>query len=162
MNRAGGYMNRAREHGIQWGAVVLGWVVAVLAGLAIGLILNGLYDLVVDAPVRPGRITFGAFFLSLLTGFLAYLVGGYVAGRRAGAAGGINGAMTAVFGLILGIVLTIILVILSVLATGGEGLTGAPVGLAGAGGGFFAVLLLFLFNLLGGYVGGKLGESYRR
>src|SRR3712207_2981701 len=127
MDRASGYVNRSRERGVHWGAVILGWVVAVLAGIVIGLILRGLYALVAEVPVERGEVAAGAVILSLLTGFLAYLVGGYVAGRRAGASDGLNRAMTAVFGLVVGIVAAIVWVVLSLIITGGKGLPAAPV-----------------------------------
>ncbi|HSK99499.1 MAG TPA: hypothetical protein VK869_04110 [Rubrobacteraceae bacterium] len=162
MNRSSGLVNRSREWGINWGAVVLGWVVAVLVGLVISLILQGVYALVAEAPRAGQEAATAVLILTVLTGFAAYLVGGYVAGRRAGSAGGLNGAMTAVFGLIVGIVVAIILVILSLIAFGGEGLPTAPVGFGGvAEGAFLAVLLVFVANLLGGYLGGRLGEVGR-
>lgn len=159
MNRA---MGRARESGIQWGAVGLGWIVALLASIVIDIILRGLYLLAVDPPIDFELFTAGALILSLISGFLAYLLGGFVAGLRAGVSGGLNGAMTAVFGLIVGIILSIILVILSLIVSGGEGLPTAPVGLELAEGAFLAVLLLLLVNLAGGYLGGRLGASRRR
>ncbi|MCV5831223.1 hypothetical protein OFN28_31650, partial [Escherichia coli] len=44
-----------------------------------------------------------------VSGFFAYLLGGYVAGRRAGTSGGVNGAMTALVGLCVGGVLVSVL-----------------------------------------------------
>lgn len=163
MNRSGrGFASRSREWGIDWGAVVLGWVVAVVVGLVISLILQGVYALVAEAPREGQEAATAVLVLSVLTGFAAYLVGGYVAGRRAGSAGGLNGAMTAVFGIVVGIVLAIILIVLSLIAFGGEGLPTAPVGFGGiAEGAFLAVLLVFVANLLGGYLGGRLGGSGR-
>ncbi len=101
MNRASRYVNRAGKRGIRWGAVVLGWVAAVLAGIMIGLVLGGLYNWVAEGPVERGEAATAAFIIPLLAGFLAYLIGGYVAGRRAGVSGGLNGAMTAIFGLLV-------------------------------------------------------------
>lgn len=161
MTRSGGYANRARERGIQWPAVVLGWVVAVVAGIVIGLVLRGIYALIATTPVDPTEAGVAALILSVLTGFLGYLVGGYVAGKMARTGGGLNGAMTAVFGLIVGTVVAIIWVVLAVLFTGGE-VPRAPIGLGPAGGAFLAGLSLFLVNLLGGYLGGKWGEPSRR
>jgi tetrahydromethanopterin S-methyltransferase subunit F len=154
MNRA---MDRSREGGLQWGPIALGWVVAVVAGIIIGFIVGGLYNLVAAEPVQRAEPGGASFILSLITGFLAYLIGGYVAGRMVRASGGLNGAMTAVFGLIVGIVVAIILVLLSLLFTGGE-MPRAPVGLGAAGGYFLGGLILFLINLVGGYLGGELGE----
>ncbi len=162
MNWSSGFVSRSRERGIHWGAVVLGWVVAVLVGFVISLILQGAYALVAEAPGEGQEAATATFIISVLTGFVAYLVGGYVAGRRAGASGGLNGAMTAVFGLVVGIVVAIILVFLSLVVFGGEQLPTAPVGFGGiAEGAFLAGLLLLVVNLLGGYLGGRLGESGR-
>ncbi len=133
-----------------------------MASFVIGLILSGLYALVAEAPVERAESATAAVILSLLTGFLAYLLGGYFAGRRAGASGGLNGAMTAVFGLVVGIVVAIVWIVFSLIVAGGETLPAAPVGLGQiAGGAFLAGLILFVVNLLGGYLGGKLGEPGR-
>lgn len=132
MNRSSGFVNRSREWGIDWRAGVLGWIVAVLVGLVLSLILQGVYALVAEAPREGQEAATAVLVLTVLMGFAAYLVGGYVAGRRAGSAGGLNGAMTAVLGIIVGIVVAIILVILSLVAFGGEGLPTAPVGFGGS------------------------------
>ncbi len=162
MNRASRYVNRAGKRGIHWGAVVLGWVVAALTGIMIGFVLGGLYNLVAEVRVERGEDATAAFIIPLLAGFLAYLIGGYVAGRRAGVSGDLNGAMTAVFGLVVGIVVAIVWVVLSLIVAGGERLPTAPVGFGQiAEGAFLAGLILFLVNLPGGYLGGKLGEPGR-
>ena len=159
MNRMSEYLDRSRKRGIHWGAVVLGWGVAVLASFVIGLLLSGLYALMAEASAERATAT---MILSLLSGFLAYLLGGYFAGRRAGTSGGLNGAMTAVFGLVVGIVVAIVWIVLSLIVAGIETLPAAPVGLGQiAGGAFLAGLILFVVNLLGGYLGGKLGEPGR-
>lgn len=161
-NRAGAYADRAKERGVNRGAVESGWVVAVAAGILIGAASRGTYGLVAGLPVERGEVVAAAVITSLLTGSLSYLAGGYAAGRMAGAPGGVNGAMTAVFGLALGIVLGLVLAGLGLIAFGGDGLPAAPVGFGGiAGGAFLAGLVLFLANLFGGYVGGKLGEPSR-
>ncbi len=146
---------RARPPGIKWGAVALGWVVAVIAGIIFNLLLRILAGLFVEFPLEPAELTAAVVVVSLLSGFLAYLVGGYAAGRSARVSGGLNGAMTAVFGVILGIVLAVILAIFDVILTGGVALPPVNFGLAGAA--LLAGLILFLVNLLGGYIGGKLG-----
>src|SRR5215212_2244878 len=101
-------------------------------------------------------LTLAALLASLISGFLAYLVGGYVAGWRARASGGFNGAMTAVLGLVVGIVLALLLAVLLALS-GGGGFPSSPIGFGEAGAGLLTGLLLFGANLLGGYLGGKLG-----
>src|SRR3712207_9410484 len=109
---------RQRSPGIKWGAVALGWVVAVVAGIVINFILRILFGLFVEFPPDPTELTVGVIVVSLLSGFLAYLVGGYAAGRSARVSGGLNGAMTAVVGFILGIILGIIFGFLDLLLIG--------------------------------------------
>lgn len=145
--------------GIRWGSVALGWLVATVVGALISLIFGGLYGLVDEPATRGGEITAGFVVTSLVSGFLAYLAGGFVAGRSAGHSGGLNGAMTAVFGLILGVIVGAILAILGV--TFAEGVAMPPANFGLAGGVLLAGLVLFLVNLFGGYVGGKLGEPSR-
>jgi FtsH-binding integral membrane protein len=136
-------LRRARAGGIRWGAVALGWLAAGGEGTA-------------------AELTVGALLVSLLSGFLAYLVGGFVASKRARVSGGLNGAMTAVFGLVVGIVLALLLVILLALSSGGGDFPTGPIGFGEAGAGFLTGLLSFAANLLGGYLGGKLGAPSGR
>lgn len=132
------------------------------AHIVIGLILRGLYGLVAGAPTEAGEAATGTLIMSLLTGFLAYLVGGYVAGRRAGSSGGLNGAMTAVLGIVVGMVLAIVWVIATLIFTGGDALSATPMGFGAiVAGTFLAGVLLLMVDLLGGYLGGKLGEPGR-
>ena len=152
-------MNGNARKGIRWGSVVLGWLVAVVAGSVMSLFFTGLYGLVGEPPAEGGEVTAGAIIASLVSGFLAYLLGGFVAGRYAGYSGGLNGAMTAVFGLIVGLVVGTILSVLGTTFAGGVAIPPANFGLAG--GVVLAGLFLFLVNLFGGYVGGKLGEPSR-
>ncbi len=67
-----------------------------------------------------------------------------------------NGAMTAVFGVILGIILAIIFLSFDLVLTGAVALPPVSFGMAGMA--LIAGLVHFLVNLLGGYIGGKLGE----
>ena len=152
-------MNGNAGKGIRWGSVALGWLVAVVVGSLTSLLLSGLYGLVDGAPAEGGEITLGFVVISLVSGFLAYLAGGFVAGRSAGYSGGLNGAMTAVFGLALGLVVGAILTVLGV--TFSEGVAMPPANFGLAGDVLLAGLVLFLVNLFGGYVGGKLGEPSR-
>ena len=115
-----------------------------------------LYGLVVEPPLERGEFTATVVVISLVSGFLAYLVGGYVAGRSARYSGGLNGAMTAVFGLALGLILASILTVFGVIFPEGVAVPPACFGLIGEP--LLAGLILFLVNLFGGYVGGKLGE----
>ncbi len=146
-------MNGNADRGIRWGSVALGWAVAVVVGLLLSLVFGGLYGLVGDPPAEGGEITAGFVVISLVSGFLAYLAGGFAAGRSAGYAGGLNGAMTAVFGLILGLVVGVILAVLGV--TFAQGVAMPPANFGLTGGLLLAGLILFLVNLFGGYVGAR-------
>jgi hypothetical protein len=137
---------------IRWEGVALGWLVAIPAGLLLSPLLRGAYDALTGASVMPGKFTSGLVIVSLVSGFLAYLFGGYVAGKFARRAGGLHGAMTAILGAATG----------AVLATFGVAVSGGIlVTVIGLGFGEVTAstaLALFLAYLFGGYIGGKLGE----
>lgn len=143
--------------GLSWKSIVVGWLVAAVTGLVVSPLLLSLYGIVAPPPIERGDFTAGLVTVSLVSGFLAYLAGGYVAARTAHRSGGLHGAMAAVFGLAVGIVLTLILTPFGAVFV--EGVAAPPVGFGLArqavmtGG-----LPLFLVNLFAGYVGGKLGE----
>ncbi len=161
MNRA---LSSSRQRGIEWGAVALGWVVAILVGILLALILGGIFGIAASGtgPAVTGQTGAGLAIGSLIFGFLAYLAGGYVAGSRANSAKPLNGAMTAILNLIVGLVLAIIATLL-ILLIGGSDFPPGPIGaLSATGGGFLGVLIAFLVNLAGGYAGGKLAESRGR
>jgi membrane associated rhomboid family serine protease len=122
-------------------------------------IVRILYGFVVEPPAERGEFTVAIVVISVVSGFLAHLVGGWVAGRLAGRSGGLNGAMTAVFGLALGLFLTAMLSSLGLVFS--EGVAIPPVGFGITGWAVLAGLILFLVNLFGGFVGGKLGEPSR-
>ena len=149
-------MKDSRGRGIHWGGAALGWIVASAAGALLSSVFRFLYGLVAGPPAERGEFTATIVAISLVAGFVAYLLGGYVAGRVAGASGGLNGAMTAVLGLAVGLVLTAVLAAFGVLFS--EGVAVPPAGFGFAGAALLAGLVLFLANLMGGYVGGKLGE----
>ena len=136
----------------RWEGVALGWLVALPAGLLLGPLFRAAYDATTGSAVTPGKFTAGLVIVSLVSGFLAYLFGGYVAGRFARKAGGLHGAMTAVLGAAMG----------AVLAAFGIAVSGGVlVALFGLGFGEVTAstaIALFLAYLFGGYVGGKLGE----
>ena len=148
--------------GIRWDAVVFGWAVAVFVGILTNILFRQIYGLLAEPPVVAGELTATVVVISGTSGFLSYLVGGYAAAKRARHSGGGHGALTAVFGLIVGVVLGIVLVLFA--AVLGEGVVEvvvppASVGPIGAVWAFGAIL--FLINLFGGLVGGKLGEPSR-
>jgi hypothetical protein len=137
---------------IRWEGVALGWLVAILAGLLLSPLLREAYDALTGASVMPGKLTSGLVIVSLVSGFLAYLFGGYVAGKFARRAGGLHGAMTAILGAATGAILGTFGIVVS---------GGILVTLIGVGFGEVTAstaLALFLAYLFGGYVGGKLGE----
>lgn len=137
----------------------MGWLVAVLGGVVISLALNLLYELATDFPVERGEFTLSVVVISLVSGFQAYLVAGFVAGRLAQRSGGLNGAMTALFGLITGLILAIVLDTYGVVFP--EGVASPPACFGLTTEALLAGLVLFLFNLFGAYLGGQLGEPYR-
>ncbi len=149
-------MSRQAKRGIQWWAVALGWTVAVLAGLVLSPILGALYGLFAELPNEGAQLTAVAIVISLVSGFLAHVAGGYTAARLARVSGALHGAMTAVFGLALGMVLAVILSVFGTIISWGMAMP--PVSFGLAGGALFTALLLFLGNLLGGYLGGKWGQ----
>ncbi len=91
-------MEGSGRKGVNWGSVALGWLVAVLTGVVTSPLLRALYGLVAEPSAERGEFTAAVIVISLVSGFLAYLVGGFVAARSARYSGGLNGAMTAVFG----------------------------------------------------------------
>ena len=132
--------------------MALGWLVAIPAGLLLSPTVRGAYDALTGASVLPGKFTAGLVIVSLVSGFLAYLFGGYVAARFARRAGGLHGAMTAILGAATGAILG---------AFGVAVAGGIPVALIGLGPGQVmasSALALFSAYLFGGYIGGKLGE----
>ncbi|QYJ16003.1 hypothetical protein Rxycam_01833 [Rubrobacter xylanophilus DSM 9941] len=143
--------------GANWSAVAVGWVVALVVGFVLALVF-GLIGLAASEEATRGEIGAGSFLLSLVIGFLSYLVGGYVAGRRAGVAGPLHGMLTAVFGLIIAVVLAVVLLVIALLFLEGE-IPRAPGVLGVAGGGFLTGLTSFLVNLAGGYLGGRLSRT---
>ncbi len=149
-------MNGGASGRVSWRSVASGWAVAALAGVVASAILRALDGFVGQPTVERGELTATVVVISLVSGFLAYLVGGYVAGRSARYSGGLNGAMTAGFGLILGVILAAILAVFGVIFPEGVAMPPACFGLMGEA--LLAGLILFLVNLFGGYVGGTLGE----
>lgn len=154
-------MIRAASGRIIWRAVATGWAAAILTGVVFNLVFRVAHRFLFDgAPLQfadtPALIT-----ISLISGFLAHSVGGYAAGRSSRSWGGLNGAMVAVLGT-AAVIAAFVIVAAIALATAGALFAGGislPPALAGLGGGLLLVLLaLFVLNLLGGYVGGKLGE----
>jgi hypothetical protein len=86
--RGGKRMNGNAGKGIRWGSIALGWLVAAVVGSLLSLLFSGLYGLLDEASAVDGKITAGFVIVSLISGFLAYLAGGFVAAWSAGYSGG--------------------------------------------------------------------------
>lgn len=145
------------KRGVRWGAVAWGWTVAVLVGLLVNPLLRLLYWALAGTPAESGEITANVAVIAVVSGFLAYLAGGYAAAALAGHSGGKHGALTAVVGLVAGVILAVALSAAGpALIPSGVAMPPANFGLFGAA--LLAGLVLFAVNLFGGFVGGKLGE----
>ena len=148
----------ARDN-IRWGAVVFGWAVAVFVGILTNIIFRQIYGLLAEPPVETGDLTATVVVLSGVSGFLSYLAGGYAVAKRARRSGGRHGVLTAVFGLIAGVVLALVLVLFGAVLDEGIAEVVVPPASFGPIGAVWAFgVVLFLVNLFGGFVGGKLGE----
>ncbi len=146
-------------YSIRWTAVALGWAVAVLTGVVLSPLLRALYGLLAGPGAERGSFTTAVVVVSLVTGFLSYLLGGFVAARVARFSGLKHGALTAFVGLTVGAVLALILMPFRAVFAEGVALPPACFGLEGDA--LVAGLILFLVNLFGGFVGGTLGEPLR-
>ena len=146
-------MIRGGSEGLELGAVSLGWVVTILCGSVFGGV-SGLITGAVGGSL--GLLTTATAIGTLLSGFLAHVVGGFCAARSARTSGRLNGAMIAVLGLVVGLVPTITFAVFGGIS--GAGLAMPQVSFGAAAGSLLAAAFLFLFNLLGGYIGGGLGE----
>ncbi len=139
----------------------MGWAAAILTGIAFNLVFRVAHRWLFDGASLEFADTPALVTISLISGFLAHSVGGYAAGRGSRSWGGLNGAMVAVLGT-AAVIAAFVIVAAIALATAGALFTGGvslPPALTGSGGGLLlALLALFIFNLLGGYLGGKLGE----
>ena len=146
-------MNTKRFEGLRPPAIALGWVVAIVSGILLGSI----FGLVVGAFGQSAGwlATVAAVGASLLTGFLAHLIGGFCAARSARVSGGLNGAMIAVLGFVMGVFPSITFAVFGGLS--GAALAVPQVNSGLAVGSLLGGLVLFLVNLFGGYVGGRLG-----
>lgn len=140
----------------RWTAVILGLAVAVVAGIATSSLLRSLYGLLIGPEAERGSFTAAVAVVSLVSGFLSYLLGGYVAAKVARRSGRRHGVLAALAGLLLGIVLALALAPFQVVFVEGVALPPACFGLEGEG--LLAGLILFAANLFGGFVGGTIGE----
>ncbi|MDN5697517.1 MAG: hypothetical protein L0G70_06010 [Rubrobacter sp.] len=153
-------MIRTMQTRVVWRAVVFGWGAAIVAGIVLNVVFRGANRWVFGAGTLRLEDTAALVTISLISGLLAHSVGGYVAGRGSRSWGGLNGAMVAVLGT-AAVIAAVIVVAAIALATAGAVFAGDvafSVPRGGLGGILIALITLFLTNLLGGYLGGKLGE----
>jgi hypothetical protein len=156
-------MFRSLSERVNWRAVILGWAVAIAAGIVLNLLFEAAHVLLFGGEAfSAANVTTGVVAISLVSGFLAHFAGGYVAGRSARTSGGLHGVMVALLGFAF-VVVAVAVVSAILLATAGVVLVerGVPfpsVTLGFAGGALLASLALLTLNVLGGFFGGKLGE----
>ena len=157
--------------GVDWMASFIGCVFAIVCSgilLAfVGLVLDplgftlNLEGREIDTVIVTGLVVVG-FVL-----FASYFLGGYVAGRLVRFDGGRNGAATVIWGVLLIVIITIFGSFLPgaffellqdfVEASVTPAFTGlTEIGLAGLG----IIVAAILLELLGGFLGGRLGNSY--
>lgn len=158
--------------GVDWLASFIGSVFALVGGGILlsfsGLALGYLgFTLNFESRQMDTAMIVGLVLIGLAL-FLAYFCGGYVAGRLSRFDGGRNGAATVLWGTLLSFILALFGSLLlpgslsellqefvrSSVQPAISGLTDA--GLVGAG----IVVAALLLELLGGFLGGRLGNSY--
>lgn len=145
-----------------WRAVILGWAVAIAAGIVLNLFFEAAHVLLFGGEAsNAASLTTGVVAIPLVSGFLAHY-GRRVRGRQEGARlrrsarrdgcdarlrllGGRRGGVSAILLATAGIVLVERVVTLPSVTFGF------------AGGALFASLALLALNLLGGFFGGKPG-----
>jgi hypothetical protein len=159
-------MFRSLSEKTNWRAVILGWAVAIATGIVLNLLFEAAHVLLFGGEaLDAANLTTAVVTISLISGFLAHFAGGYVAGRRARVFGGLHGMMVAVLGFVF-VVVAVAVVSAILIATAGivlieRGIPFPAMTLGFAGGALLASLALLIFNLLGGFFGGKLGEWER-
>jgi hypothetical protein len=158
--------------GVDWLASFIGSVFALICGgvlLAFPRLVLGLLGFTLNLESRQlDAATITTLVVIGLVLFIAFFLGGYVAGRLARFDGGRNGAATVLWGILLGVAFALFGALLpeplsGPLRTFGEsGLQPAIGSLAAAGlvVGLGIVAGALLLELLGGFLGGRLGNSY--
>jgi hypothetical protein len=154
-------MFRSLSEKTNWRAVILGWAVAIATGIVLNLLFEAAHVLLFGGEaLDAANLTTAVVTISLISGFLAHFAGGYVAGRRARVFGGLHGMMVAVLGFVF-VVVSAILIATAGIVLIERGIPFPAMTLGFAGGALLASLALLIFNLLGGFFGGKLGEWER-
>ena len=156
--------------GVDWLASFIGSVFALVCAAVLlsfaTLVMVGLLGLTIElggSPIDAAIIT--SLVVVGLVLFIAYFLGGYVAGRLARFDGGRNGAATVLWGILLSVLLALFAGLLPGLEFAQEFVLNSVVpavgGLAGVGlAGLGIVVGALLLELLGGFLGGRLGNSY--
>ncbi|HKH13001.1 MAG TPA: TIGR04086 family membrane protein [Rubrobacter sp.] len=161
--------------GVDWLASFVGCVFALVCGSVLLLLLSGLvlaplgFTLDLEGRELDAAIITGLVIVGFIL-FLAFFFGGYVTGRLVRFDGGRNGAATVGWGILLGVIFAVFGFLLAgllpgpvfelvrafqngVLSTAGNLTT---LGIVGAG----IVVGTLLLVLLGGFIGGRLGNRY--
>jgi hypothetical protein len=108
--RGSGYAPLEEDRGTSWVSVILGWLVALGAGLILSGIVSGIVGAIFGSAGRQGLTEGGTTALIglLITLLLAFLVGGYAAGRLASRSGLKHGLLVPLLALVVTIVLAIV------------------------------------------------------
>ncbi len=161
--------------GVDWLASFIGCVFALVCITVLLLLISGLvlgplgFTLDLEGGQLDTAIITGLVIVGLVL-FLSYFLGGYVAGRLVRFDGGRNGAATVGWGILLAVLFTVfgfllagllpesVFGLLRGLQTGIQSTVGdlTTLGLVGAG----IIVGALLLVLLGGFLGGSLGNRY--
>ena len=108
--KSSGYTSIEADRGTSWVSVVLGWLVALGAGLILSGIVSGIIGAIFGTAGRQGLTEGGVTALVglLITLLLAFLIGGYAAGRMAARSGLKHGLLVPLLALAVTLVLAII------------------------------------------------------
>jgi MFS family permease len=161
----------AQDLGTSWSSVIFGWLAALGAGLIlsgiIGAVVGGIFAALGAGGLQEGGIS--SLVGLLLTLFLAFLIGGYVAGRLASRSGLKHGLLVPLLSLVITLLLGLLAGALGagfIDQLGGVTLPALPPEVQGQMpqqnlGTIFTVsgILALLAPFLGGALGGPWGEK---
>ncbi|MBE0446633.1 MAG: hypothetical protein IBX64_00715 [Actinobacteria bacterium] len=146
---------------IKLGAILVGWITSlfilfvIIAG-AIGIALSLNIDLASSLNKNGQPISFSFNFVIFVSMFISFFVGGYVAGRMAALAGAINGAMIVVLSLLaLLFACTFVVIVGNSLGIDVLGPIIETIGSVAT-----TLVIIVILAVIGGTLGGKLGEGY--
>lgn len=95
------------NQGTSWASVIFGWVASIGAALLLAGIVSGVVGAILGLVGLGGGAISAAIGL-VVTVFLVYLIGGYVAGRMAGHSGAKHGLLVPVLAIVIAILLALI------------------------------------------------------